>query len=302
MGCSISVCPVLVIKYISSSKLNIRGVVKKFCCECDRFVKCAYEGCSTNIVWSAKEIARKTKDMSVTAWIVAVAWIVAGDNSCWCLRHKSSPATIHAVSVSMNCRRRQFMPEISLMLCTSPAIIHAAWKKIIGIYCRRRHILTPSRPIFIYNFFIYLLFFFYLVKVQMNFSVIRHIQIYKTKIIGCRSKRTHAKTYPTKTYPILVKTYPLFWSKRTQSTKTYPTFWSKRTQYIFFFLLRFPTLVGNLSVFVLSFLRYYSFSLFSFFLYHLVRSAITLSILDRFTSNFHSTMIVTRQIDSYTCQ
>ena len=50
---------------------------------------------------------------------------------------------------------------------------------------------------------------------------------------GCRSKRTHAKTYPTKTYPDLVKTYPLFWSKRTQSTKTYPTFWSKRTQYIF---------------------------------------------------------------------
>ena len=86
----------------------------------------------------------------VTAWIVAVAWIVAGDNSCRCSRHKSSPATIHAVSVSMNCRRRQFIPEISLMLCTSPATIHAAWKKIIGIYCRRRHILMPPRPIFIY--------------------------------------------------------------------------------------------------------------------------------------------------------
>ena len=64
--------------------------------------------------------------------------------------------------------------------------------------------------------------------------------------------------------------------------------------------LRFPTLVGNLSVFVLSFLLYYSF--FPFFLYHLVRSAITLTILNRFTSNFHSTMIVTRRFDSYTFQ
>ena len=54
----------------------------------------------------------------VTAWIVAVAWIVAGDNSCRCSRHKSSPATIHAVNVSINCRQRQFMPEISLTLWT----------------------------------------------------------------------------------------------------------------------------------------------------------------------------------------
>ena len=50
------------------------------------------------------------------------------------------------------------------------------------------------------------------------------------------------------------------------------------------YYLRFPTLVGNLSVFVLSFLLYYSF--FSFFLYHLVRSAITLTILDRFYLKF----------------
>ena len=39
---------------------------------------------------------------------------------------------------------------------------------------------------------------------------------------------------------------------------------------------------------------------FSFFLYHLVCSAITLSILNRFTSNFHNTMIVNRRFDSYT--
>ena len=52
----------------------------------------------------------------VTAWIVAMAWIVAGDNSYRCSRHKSSPATIHAVNISINCRQRQFMPEISLML------------------------------------------------------------------------------------------------------------------------------------------------------------------------------------------
>ena len=54
----------------------------------------------------------------VTAWIVAMAWIVADDNSCRCSRHKSSPATIHAVNVSINCRRRQFKPEISLTLRT----------------------------------------------------------------------------------------------------------------------------------------------------------------------------------------
>ena len=39
---------------------------------------------------------------------------------------------------------------------------------------------------------------------------------------------------------------------------------------------------------------------FSFFLYHLVCSAITLSILNRFTSNFHSTLIVNRWFDLYT--
>ena len=105
----------------------------------------------------------------VTAWIVAVAWIVAGDNSCRCSRHKSSPATIHAVCVSMNCRRRQFMPEISLMLCTRPATIRAAWKNIIGIYCRRRHILTPSQPMFIYNFFYLLIAFFIWLRFKLIF-------------------------------------------------------------------------------------------------------------------------------------
>ena len=96
----------------------------------------------------------------VTAWIVAVAWIVAGDNSCRCLRHKSSPETFHAVSVSMNCRRRQFMAEIPLMLCTSPATIHAAWKKssayivAVGIFWRHRSLYLFT------IFFIYLLFFF----------------------------------------------------------------------------------------------------------------------------------------------
>ena len=39
---------------------------------------------------------------------------------------------------------------------------------------------------------------------------------------------------------------------------------------------------------------------FSFFLYHLVCSAITLSILNRFTSNFHNTLIMNRRFDSYT--
>ena len=64
-------------------------------------------------------------------------------------------------------------------------------------------------------------------------SNLKHANLNKCTLRGLWSKRTHAKTYPTKTYPVLVKTYPLFWSKRTQSTKTYPTFWSKRTQYIF---------------------------------------------------------------------
>ena len=105
---------------------------------------------------------------AVTAWIVAVAWIVAGDNSCRCSRHKSSPATIHAVSVSMNCRRRQFMPEISLMLCTSPATIHAAWKKS-SAYIVAVGIFWHHRGLYLFIiFFIYVLL-FYLVKVQMNF-------------------------------------------------------------------------------------------------------------------------------------
>ena len=120
---------------------------------------------------------------AVTAWIVAVAWIVAGDNSCRCLQHKSSQATIHAVSVSINCRRRQFMLEISLMLCTSPATVHAAWKIIIGIYCRHRHILTPSQPIFIFNFFVYILLVFIWLRFKWIFCIIRHSKIYQTKII-----------------------------------------------------------------------------------------------------------------------
>ena len=113
----------------------------------------------------------KDKSIStfVTAWIVAMAWIVAGDNLCRCSRLESSPATIHAVNVSINCRRRQFMPEISLMLWTSPATIHAAYKTIIGIYCRRRHILAPSLPIFIYIFSLSFISFFIWLRVQMNF-------------------------------------------------------------------------------------------------------------------------------------
>ena len=35
------------------------------------------------------------------------AWIVAGDNSCRCSRHKSSPATIHADVRGMNFRRHK---------------------------------------------------------------------------------------------------------------------------------------------------------------------------------------------------
>ena len=120
---------------------------------------------------------------AVTAWIVAVAWIVAGDNSCRCSRHKSSPATIHAVSVSMNCRRRQFMPEISLMLCTSPATIHAAWKKssayivAVGIFWRHRGLY-----LFIFFLSIYCFFFIWL-RFKWIFCVIRHTQINQTRII-----------------------------------------------------------------------------------------------------------------------
>ena len=108
----------------------------------------------------------------VTAWIVAVAWIVAGDNSCRCSLHKSSPATIHAVSVIMNCRRRQFMPEISLMLCTSPGTIHAAWK-ISSAYIVAVGIFWRHHGLYLFIFFIiYIYCFFYLVKVQMIFCVI----------------------------------------------------------------------------------------------------------------------------------
>ena len=116
-----------------------------------------------------KNVTATSACRGVTAWIVAVAWIVTGDNSCRCSPHKLSPATIHAASISMNCRRRQFMPEISLILCTSPATIHAAWKKnyrhiivAVGIFWRHG-------GLYLFLFFHLYIAFFYLVKVQMNF-------------------------------------------------------------------------------------------------------------------------------------
>ena len=49
------------------------------------------------------------KNMSgVTAWIVAVAWIVAGDNSCRCSQHELSPAKYRLCYAH---HRRQFMPH-----------------------------------------------------------------------------------------------------------------------------------------------------------------------------------------------
>ena len=113
--------------------------------------------------------AWKVHQGHVTAWIVTVAWIVAGDNSCRCSRHKSSPATIHAVNVSINCRRRQFMPEISLMLWTQPATIHAAWKissayiVAVGIFWRHRDLY-----LFIFSFYLIIAFFIWL-RFQMDF-------------------------------------------------------------------------------------------------------------------------------------
>ena len=105
-----------------------------------------------------------------------------GDNSCRCSQHESSPTTIHAVHVSMNCRRRQFMPEMSLMLWTSPATIHAAWNKssayivAVGIFWRHRGLC-----LFISSFYLFIAFLIWL-RVQMDFfCVIRHTQIYQTK-------------------------------------------------------------------------------------------------------------------------
>ena len=77
-----------------------------------------------------------------------------------------------------------------------------------------------------------------------------------------------------------------------------------------FLLLRFPTLVGNLSVFVLSFIKvsdfsrkpfcfrsvfYYYYYYFTFFLLQLHRPVISSSILNGFTSNFQDIIIMTRQ-------
>ena len=75
-----------------------------------------------------------------------------------------------------------------------------------------------------------------------------------------------------------------------------------------FLLLRFPTLVGNLSVFVLSFIKVSDFSrkpfcfrfvfyyyFFPFFLLQLHRPVISSSILNGFTSNFQDIIIMTKQ-------
>ena len=98
------------------------------------------------------------------------AWIVAGDNSCRKRQHELSPATIHAGNVAY------------VMNITGDN--SCRMKKIIGIYCRRRHILTPSRPMFIFIFFLSIYCFFNLVKSSNGFfCVIRHTQIYQTKII-----------------------------------------------------------------------------------------------------------------------
>ena len=67
---------------------------------------------------------------------------------------------------------------------------------------------------------------------------------------------------------------------------------------LFFFIIK----VSDLSRKPFCFRSVFSSLLFffSFFLYHLVCSAITLSILNRFTSNFHNILIVNRRFDSYT--
>ena len=78
--------------------------------------------------------------------------------------------------------------------------------------------------------------------------------------------------------------------------------------YCLLLLLRFPTLVGNLSVFVLSFIikvsdfsrkpfcfRFVFYYYFPFFLLQLHRPVISSSILYGFTSNFQDIIIMTRQ-------
>ena len=55
-------------------------------------------------------------------------------------------------------------------------------------------------------------------------------------IDGLWSKRTHAKTYPTKTYRVLVKTYPVHQNVPKLLVKTYPIYFSLIFNIYFYFL------------------------------------------------------------------
>ena len=110
---------------------------------------------------------------------VAIAYFPFGNLNTFCMHGLTKKQPIKRLVLGV--LRHELSPWHEL----SPATIHAGniayviditgdnscrMKKIIGIHCRRRHILTPSRPIFIYIFFLsnYCFFFIWL-RFQMGF-------------------------------------------------------------------------------------------------------------------------------------